>query len=140
MNVLTESEKERCRYHLGYLETSLAGSVQLGMPRPLQTIFLLESALTLLENPFAIDRCRKILATLDMIEEQLSNSVCTLVADKLGDLSLHPLKDKGMLVTDSIEREYVRWAKRLADLLGVSIYPFADRFRKAGPGSAIPVR
>ncbi|KKK54507.1 hypothetical protein LCGC14_3083990, partial [marine sediment metagenome] len=42
---LTEAEKERVRYHLGYLQVSAAASIQLGIPRPLQTVFLLEQGL-----------------------------------------------------------------------------------------------
>ena len=55
---LTEEEKERVRYHLGYMETSFGGnqtaaSLQFGIPRPVQTMFLVEEAIqNLLTNVF----------------------------------------------------------------------------------------
>jgi len=138
--MLTEIDKERIRYHLGYLETSFAASIQLGLPRPLQTVFLLEQSMELLSNQYAIDRCLRILDVLDKIECQLQEATEYLVADTLGNMSLHPLKSKGLLVTDNLEREYVRWANRLADMLGTPLYPFSDRFMRRGPGTSVPVR
>ena len=143
--MLTEDEKERCRYHLGYMGTTFGGShgaagIAFGVPRPAQTVFLLEQAISnLLTNTFAVDRVRRMLFTLDKIEEQLQNALCTLIADKLGDLQLHPLRSQGKLFPDSLEREYLRWAKRLADHLGVPLYPYSDRFRTSGPGRSAPV-
>ena len=127
------------------METSFGGnqaaaSLQLGIPKPLQTVFLLESAIqTLLVNPHAVDRVRRTLDTLDTLEEQIRNAACTLVADKLGDLQLHPLRNKGKLFTDSLEDEYRRWAYRLSDILGVPIYPYSTRLRQRGPGRNVPV-
>lgn len=136
---LTNEEKEKVRYHLGYLATSFAPSIQLGIPRPLQTVFLLEQGLELLTLGYAVNRVRCILGTLDGLECQLAGAVQTLSASRLGNLEMHPLKEKGLLFTDSIEREYVRWASRLADILGVPLYPYSARFRKSGPGSVVPV-
>lgn len=137
---LTEFDKERCRYHLGYLESEQAPSIQLGIPRPLQTIFLLELAIQqLITTELACARVRRILDRLDKIEDQLAAPLCMLGVEKLGELTLHPLRHKGLLVTDSIEREYVRWAYRLSDVLGVGVYPYSDRFRRKGPGSMIAV-
>lgn len=140
MDALTENDKSRCRYHLGYLASSFAASFQLGIPRPLQTVFLLESAMTLLVESGAVARVRCILDTLDNIEGQLRAATASLVASQLGNMQLHPLKDKGLLVTDSLEKEYRRWSDRLADILGVPKYPFSSRTRRSGPGSTIPSR
>lgn len=126
--MLTEAEKERVRYHLGYMETSFAASLQFGIPRPAQTIFLLEQALTLLNNPDAIDRVRRVLFTLDDIEEKLRSALCVLVAEKLGDITLRGA-EAGLTYPDLLEREYVRWAKRLADIFGVPLYAYSDRFK-----------
>lgn len=139
-DALTEEEKEKVRYHLGYLETSFAPSIALGIPKPLQTVFLLEQGLTLLVNGFAVNRVRCILKVLDETEAKIFGAQSTLVADKLGELSLHPLKAQGKLVTDSLEGEYRRWANRLADIFGVPIYPFSDRFKRRGPGTSVPIR
>lgn len=137
---LTEFDKERCRYHLGYLESEQAPSIQLGIPRPIQTIFLLEQAIqNLITTELACARVRRILNQLDKIEDQLAASICMLGVEKLGELTLHPLRDRGKLVTDSLEDEYRRWAYRLSDVLGVGVYPYSDRFRRRGPGSMINV-
>ena len=139
IDALTDEEKEKTRYHLGYLETSLAPSIQLGIPRPLQTVFLLEQGLELLVNGFAVNRVRCILKILDDIECQLLSAISTLGATSLGNLTLHPLASKGILFTDSIEKEYKRWSSRLADILGVPKYPYAARNKRSGPGSMVPV-
>lgn len=142
---LTEQEKERVRYHMGYMGTSYGGGqaaagIQFGVARPVQTAFLLEEAIQLLlVNPHALSRVRSLLGTLDKIECQLEAASCTLVAARLGELELHPGKDRGMFFTDLLEREYKRWAERLADVLGVPFYPYSTRFRRRGPGSNIPV-
>jgi hypothetical protein len=139
IDALTEEEKERCRYHLGYLETRLGPSIQLGIPRPLQLVFLLEQGLTLLTNGFAVNRVRCILKILDELEQKLLAAADYVGADSLGELSLHPLKAQGKLAPDSLEREYRRWAARLSDIFGVPIYAFSQRFRRSGPGSVLPV-
>lgn len=133
MATLDNAEKERVRYHLGYMETSFAASMQLGIPRPVQTVFLLESAMGLITDGNAVQRVRSILAHLDHIEEQMKAATCSLVAEQVGDLKL-----RGNL-PDLLEREYVRWAKRLADMLGVPLYAYSDRFRKGSAGRSISV-
>lgn len=133
MAALTDAEKERVRYHLGYLETSFAASIQFGLPRPVQTVFMLESAMELLVNSDAIDRVRRILFTLDEIEEKLRAALCSMIAEQLGTLKL-----RGNY-TDLLEKEYVRWANRLADIFGVPKYFFSARFQRRGPGTSVPV-
>jgi hypothetical protein len=140
MPALSDRDKERVRYSLGYMEIASAASIQLGIPRPMQTIFLLESAMNMLVDANAVRRVVCILDTLDEMESLLRKGVKTLVASQLGTLQLHPLKDRGILYTDSIEREFVRWAKRLADIFGVMPYPYSERFRRTGPGSNVGVR
>lgn len=146
MSTLTASEQERVRYHLGYLGTSFGGeqaaaSLAFGQPQPLQTVFLLEQAIqTLLTNPHVVMRVRRILAILDRLEEQLANVACQLSVESVGDVKMRGAK-AGETYPDLLEREYRRWAMRLADILGVPIYPYADRF-KAGTGAirSVPVR
>lgn len=138
MASLTDQDKERIRYHTGYLETSLAASIQFGIPRPLQTVFLLESAMGLLVEPNAVERVKCLLDTLDGIESQLQRAIKSLGAAKIGNLELRSAKI-GETHTDLLEREYVRWARRLADVLGVPLYPYSARFRPgAGAAGMIP--
>ena len=131
---LSESDKERVRYHLGYLEVQGAASIQFGIPRPLQTVFLLEDAMNnVIAN--AISRVQKILTVMDGIEERLIEAQDRLAAIRLDSLELRANEP------DQLEREYVRWGHRLADILGVPIYPYSTRYRAAGNAAGnIPVR
>ena len=118
---LSAADCERARYHTGYLEVAPAPSLVLGMPRMSQTAFLIENAFsTLLES--AVPRVIKILDTMDAIEAQMTDGLGRLKAEKLDTLTLR--KDE----IDSLEHEYVRWANRLANILGCPLYPFAERF------------
>lgn len=147
MAALDELERERIVYHLGYMSTSFAGpgsyqnaaSVQYGIPRPVQTMFLLQQAMGLLQNPFAIERVRRILFTLDDIEDKLRSATCVLVAERLGDITLRGASP-GRTYPDLLEREYMRWAKRLADVLGVPFYPYSARFQNSYGAGSIPVQ
>ena len=139
MPALSDRDKERCRYHLGYINTSFTASITLGIPRPLQTLFLVEDSMGLLASPEAVNRVVCILDTMDAIEGQLRSAVTTLAASRLGELELHPLKDRGKLFTDSLDDEYRRWGARLADVLGVPFYPFSRRYMQSGPGSNVRV-
>jgi len=136
---LTEGEKERIRYHLGYMETSFGGnqaaaSIQFGIPRPAQTLFLVESAIQeLLTNLYAVERVRFILQNMDNIEQQIASASCMLAAEQLGEMKLRGAKS-GETFTDLLEREYVRWGYRLADVLGVPVYPFSRRYASASFG------
>ena len=142
---LTEEEKERIRYHLGYMETSFgstmaAASIAFGIPRPAQTVFLLEQAIQiLLTNPYAVDRVRSVLQVMDSLEDQLKNAACLLMAESVGEIKLRGAKS-GETFPDLIEREYQRWGQRLADILGVPLYPYSTRYRKAGGARCVPVR
>lgn len=115
-------EKERIRYHLGYMNSAEnAASIQLGIPRPAQTLFLLESAMNLLIVQ-AEERARRILNTLDRIE-------CLMAGDAIDNLEMESVEGIKMRPDhlDKLEMEYKRWAQRLADLFGVPLYPYSAR-------------
>jgi len=119
---LTDEEKARVRYHLGYPSVSTAASIQYGMPALTQTNFLVENVLgKLLES--ILPRVRGILVTLDGIEDKLVAAQDRLAATKLEELTLR--EDE----TDKLEGEYRRWGHRLADICGCPIYPFAMRYK-----------
>jgi hypothetical protein len=86
-----------------------------------------------LANNDAVNRVRSILDQLDKIEEQIKNATCSLIAESVGELKLRA----GF--PDLLEKEYVRWARRLADILGVPLYAYSNRFVKSGAGKSIPV-
>ena len=139
MTALSDANKERVRYHLGYLGTSFAASITMGVPRPVQTLFLVEDAMGLL-LPESATRVIELLCILDRLEAKLLKACDTLGVETAGELTLHPLRGSGKLTTDSIEAEVRRWASRLADVLGVPPYPYSLRFQRRGPGTNVPVR
>lgn len=132
---LSDEEKGRVYYHLGYLQVHPAASIQLGIPRPIQTVFLVESAVgNLIES--ACDRVRKILTIMDGIEDKLVEAQDHLAATALDTLKLRADEP------DALEKEYVRWGNRLADILGCPIYPHSQRYKNGGGIRAgnLPVR
>jgi len=133
---LNAMEKERARFHLGYPEVQPQASIAYGIPRPIQTAFLVEMSMSnLIEE--ACDRVRRVLKIMDDVETKLVECQMRLAAMKLGNLELRENEP------DQLEHEYVRWGMRLADILGVPIYAYSTRYRghiggvKAG---SIPVR
>ena len=42
---LTAEERQQVRYHLGFVSVFPAASINFGMPRPIQTLFLVEQAM-----------------------------------------------------------------------------------------------
>lgn len=135
---ISEQDKERIRYHTGYMETSFAASMQLGIPRPIQTIFLLEQSMNNLTSTFAITRVIRTLDILDETECRIERAQKQLLVSKLGDLTLRGAEE-GMTATDLLEREYGRWARRLADILGIPLYPYSARFKRATGVYNVPV-
>jgi len=133
MALLNNAEKSRVRYHLGYLASGFAASLQYGLPRPQQTVFMLETAMNQLVEDGALDRVRSMLAILDAIEKKMVCAIDQLVVKQLGNITM---RDDHQ---DLLEKEYQRWASRLADIFGVPKYAFSDRSRRRGPGSNVPV-
>lgn len=74
---------------------------------------------------------------MDDVDEKLVEAQDFLAVDKVGSIDIRHEH------TDQLEREYVRWGMRLADILGAPIYPFSQRYKgKVGTVQAgsIPVR
>lgn len=128
-----ESEKERIRYHLGYLSVQPAASLQFGQPRPIQTLFLVEQAMNNI-LVVAENRVRRYINILDDIECKMVEGQDYLVANRLDSLEI---REKHI---DQLETEYYRWAGRLADILGVPLYPYSTRFKNRNMPGTIPVR
>lgn len=132
---LTDEEKQRTRYHLGYPSVQPAAALTYGVVKPLQTLFLVESAMNLI-LPIAEDKVRSILNVLDAVECRLQDAQTRMAATSVDNLTMR--RDEA----DALEAEYRRWAYRLADTLGVPLYAYSQRFKQAGAVAAgsIPVR
>ncbi len=135
MAALTPQEKSKVRYHLGYLGVSSAASLQFGIPRPLQTIFLLETAMNnLIDDGATIEKVREIIGVMDGIECKMKQGQDFLAANRAGNVEIR--KEH----IEQLEDEYYRWAGRLADWCGVTRYPYAERNRRMLGYGSIPVR
>lgn len=135
---LNPQDKERVRYHLGYQSVEPAASIQLGFPRGAQPQFLVEAALERVMAP-AVPRIYELLGILDGIERQMVDALKRLKAQQLGELKLRNSNEEAT-EQDLLENEYLRWAQRLADHLGVPLNVYAARFQGlAGGGINTPV-
>jgi hypothetical protein len=132
----TPQEKEKIRYHSGYLNAQPAASIQLGVPRPVQTLFLIEDAMDRLLPNGSEDRVRKIICILDGIEDRMIAAQGRLAVKKVEEIEMRPDEP------DALEEEYTRWAQRMVDIFGVPLYPLSPRFANAGgvKAGSIPVR
>jgi hypothetical protein len=129
---LTEQEKARIRYHLGYPGTTDAASMTMGAPSSRQTSFLLESAMDRVLSSTE-PTVRDLLAECEKCEKQLRDARPQLQVKSVGRTQLREA-DPGKTVTDLMEAEHTRWSKRLGDTLGVPVYPWAAR-HQGGRGS-----
>lgn len=131
---LTSEEKQRVRYHLGYPSVQPAAGLSFGTPRPIQTLFLVESAMNLI-LPEAENEVRRIVGVMDGVECRLVDAQDRLAAKQIDQLTLRE-NEPGQL-----ELEYQRWGFRLADTLGVPVYAYSTKYRREGKSFAgsIPV-
>ena len=133
---LDHRERERVRYHMGYLSVQPAASIQFGLPAPIQTLFLVELAMTNLLDE-GVDRVRRLISLLDKIECKMIEFQDYLAAQSIDNMKIN------LQGIDQLEDEYSRWASRLSDELGAPLYPGAAKFKKlfrSLGGGSIPVR
>jgi hypothetical protein len=136
--VFDAAEKERIRYHMGYLQVSPAAAITFGIPAPVQTLFLLESAMDRI-MPGAEDRVRKLITILDAVECREEGALDYLVVSRVDDIEIRPDH------ITQLEEQYAKWASKLADVLGAPLYPGSTKFHSlfgvgANRAGSIPVR
>lgn len=123
--VFTEEEQGRILYHLGYMQQTVSSFAAFGVLATTENQFIAINALQHVPLTRAMI-IREHLAILDGLNQKLVEAQDFLVAKELGEMTLrddHP---------DLLEREYTRWARRLADSLGVTTNPYSERFGGAG--------
>ena len=126
--MLTDDEKARVRFHLGFMNTSGATSYQLGIVRQEQTLFLVELAMNIL-LPQGETLLRECLGICDQTKAKMVMGQDYLVADRVDEVTIR---------SDHLEvlwKEYKRWVGELATVLGVPTYPWADRQNAVVAGS-----
>jgi hypothetical protein len=120
---LTDDERQRVRYHLGYMSVTAAVQITYGIAKPAQTLFLVELAMNNLMG-VAEDKVRQILGIMDGIECRLVDAQDRFLAESIDQLKLRDNEP------DKLEAEYRRWGGRLADTLGVPFYAYSDRYKQ----------
>lgn len=128
---LTPTEKVKVRYHLGYPNVTAVGSYQLGVPIPIQTMFLVESSMDRIIDE-ALPVVRDLIATLDEIECRMRKGFSHRAAKRIGDIEINEKE------IHDLEAEHTRFASRLAEMLGVPLYAFSSKFK--GRVGNLPVR
>jgi hypothetical protein len=130
--LLTDEEKGRIRYHLGYPQTDRVSSIQLGAPAFGETKNMVDSAMERI--PVAvIGIIRQLVQILDRTEANIIDAQEFLVASSAGGVDINH---------DHIEQlriEYAHWAKKLADNLACPINQFAAAFQGSVNSINIPV-
>lgn len=130
---LTDEQKDKVRYHLGYTGLSLVGTLSFGGVVVQQMAFLLEKNLTNLRE------------SMVPIVQQL---ICNL--DELDCLLMQAARDGRIVRTGggvqinldqaaAVKAQYVDWAGRLADQFSVTFDPLSRRFAAASSGVNVPV-
>lgn len=131
--VLTEEEKARIRYHLGYPQTDRVASVQIGVRDFGQNLFLVDAQMDRI--PVAvIGIVRNLVQILDQTEANIIDAQAFLVARAAGEVDINPDHIR------QLREEYANWARKLADTLGAPINQYAAAFQGVGAMSMnIPI-
>lgn len=123
--VLTEEEKARIRYHLGYLQVMPASAIILGIPAASQPAFLVEQAMEHIpDNAIAI--IRNLVAKCDITENNIMLAQTRMVARSVDEIDLNPDE------ADQLRGEYRYWVQKLSDNLGAPINAYASAFQSGG--------
>lgn len=131
---LSDTDVQRARTHLGYGGTTESHGFFAGTPITTQHQSLFETAIRNLRaeaEPQVID----LLNVLDEIECQLRKVPSILFAERTAGGTAPNLK-----AGDDLEREFVRWAHKLCDVLACIPYPFSARFQPRGRVGNVRVR
>jgi hypothetical protein len=132
--VLSDEEKGAILRHLGYAITSSQPMIALGVPAFSQPSYLVQQAVQFIPSS-KIGHIRILLSRLDDTERRIFDAQRRLKADKVGEVTIN------LGEADALQAEYVRWARWMADELGVPLNIYSYRFRNAdGGGVNVPVR
>lgn len=130
---LSDEEKQKVRRYMGYLGTSNAGTIALGIPQASQPLFIVESQMNRL-LPEAEPHLREYLSELECIDKQIKEAR----ARRLKFAAVDDIKFRGGEEMDLLYEEYDLWVARLSDLLAAPINPFSEVHRRIN-GSGITV-
>ena len=128
---LTDIEKQRVRWHLGYTSVSSAASMALGIPALRQTDYMVNRSMDML-LPVAEADLRRVIGIMDGIEDRMVRAATHVAAETLNGLKLRPDE------FDQLCRQYRVWGERICDCLHVPPQLFSSRYQQnAGGGFRI---
>ena len=131
--VLTEEEKNRIRYHGGYLLTDPAAAIVLGVPAAAQPAFIVEQQMNRIPES-AIAIIRNLIAKCDITEQNILLAQTRMVARSVDEVDLNPDE------ADQLRKEYRHWIGRLYGALGGPTNAYSSPFQVGGGASLnIPV-
>ena len=129
---LTDSEKLRIKYFLGYQGVSEQAVLLTGIPHFVQSVRTIDANLEKLLDG-ALDLVRTLLNRLEVTEEQLFCAQSRLKVRVAGDVEFN--REERQALKDA----YLTWAKRLADLIGVYLYAAGYlQFMDSGSQVSVP--
>lgn len=117
----SDEEKTKIRHHLGYLNVGLAATFVLGVPAPVQTQFLIESAFEKV-LPAGEAKVRELMTICDEYESQLRENKDLRDVNQVGEIQIRPD------AFDAQIKEYMFWRAGLGNALGVPPNPYDMRF------------
>ena len=121
---LTQQEKARIRYHLGFPNISAGTQLGLGFPAAGHPAYLLESAMDDI-LPEAEPKVREVLAQCECIERQMMEAKRRLIASSVGEVDL-----RGPEELEALEDQYDYWTDALVDIFGVNKNPFSKKHQR----------
>lgn len=121
--ILSESEKGRILFHLGYGIVNVADLFTLGVPAISQPLYIAASAINRIPES-RLQLVREIVAELDAILGQFKEAREYFPATSLGELDVNPDHTK------RLEEEQVRWTQMLSDCLIAPVNPFSGKFNR----------
>lgn len=128
MPALDNATKSRVRTCLGYPQIENPTIMTFGVPSVGEAQWIFERTMEHIYDAYAVDQVKQYVQTMDSIDAQIANATCLVKAKVVGDIQ--PNIDG----PEYLEREYVRWGWRLADLLGCTPNPLSVRYGAAGGG------
>lgn len=126
---LSDEEKSRIYYYLGYPVAVDVSTIMLGLPAVAQTYFIVRGQVEKIPEA-AVGLVRNCIAVLDGIEAQLVEAQTYFAATRVDSISINDNH------TQKLDEESRKWSMKLAELLGAPINIFATRFNS---GSTRPI-
>lgn len=131
--VLSNEEKNRLLYHLGYGLVSIADTFTLGVRAVSQPLWIASSAVNRIPES-AVQMVRRLSVILDNIESVKIEAIERFAAQKVGEITLNPDEQ------DMLDQQYTTWAKRLSDVLLAPLNPYSERYVTGRQRMNVPVR